>query len=243
MLTSNSTNLPILQNINNEVKALRIDIGLSWNAPHTKRWLGDGSSVLVLAFEPNLISIRTILGQTPQPGWGEHVLRIPSPNIKVDGNTILVSERLIIFPFALGSSHVEEAKLFVTAHDPGTSSLYRPLEFDIEAIQKTKIYRLDSILESLRIDSTYTIEILKIDTQNSDFEVLLGVGEYLKKTTIVVFERPNNKQYQNDFDYFLPADSLLRHYGFYLYKITEQDIAYINSSVDLSTAPLDAIYI
>ena len=50
---------------------------------------------------------------------------------------------------------------------------------------KVKIDRLDNILNSLKIQY---VDILKIDTEGYDFNVIKGLGEYIKNVKYIYFE-------------------------------------------------------
>ena len=50
---------------------------------------------------------------------------------------------------------------------------------------KVKIDRLDNILNSLKI---HYVDILKIDTEGYDFNVIKGLGEYIKNVKYIYFE-------------------------------------------------------
>ena len=58
------------------IKRIKLDIGLSYNAPQSNNWLKHDDDVLVIGFEPNPECINSILSKNIQkqnPSHGEPI--------------------------------------------------------------------------------------------------------------------------------------------------------------------------
>jgi hypothetical protein len=207
-------------------KKIRVDVGLSWNAPYTKRWLDEPNPPFVFCFEPNITNVKMLLGQHPRPGRAQYQLELNGSNIHVHANDMAVNyPNLILFPFALGDVNLDNVSFACTAGDPGCSSLYAPnsgLPFVVDHEIKTNIRTLGSILNKYTFESDVVFEALKIDTQGNDFKVLLGAGNFLDNFAFVQFELPSTHCYDGTINFMPYADALLRSKGFNLIAKTLQ---------------------
>ena len=108
-------------------------------------------------------------------------------------------ERFFLFPFALsflqqGEEEGKTIDFYMTKHDCGTSSLFRPTDtilYEVKKIVKVPIFSLSSFLELFFNkwgDRFPYIEYLKVDAQGSDYNILLGAKEYIKKIAVITAE-------------------------------------------------------
>lgn len=151
-----------------QCKRIKIDVGLSLDAPHALRWLRDDPELFVMAFEPIdecVASIRDIL--------------------KRPENSSL-RKRLLLLQCAL-SDFNGTASMQVT-EDFGTSSLEIPTKFEVTRVFETPVFRLDEILARIDLQAFPRIDYLKTDCQGHDFRVLQGVGKYLERVAIITCE-------------------------------------------------------
>jgi FkbM family methyltransferase len=129
-------------------------------------------------------------------------------------------------PIALGSVAGERA-LYLTK-EPACSSLYKPdpyltsnysaLHCEVE-IGKTQVnvQRLDAWAEE---NGVSVIDHIKIDTQGSELDVLIGAGCLLNKMRSIQVEVEFNPMYLGQ-PVFSDIDKFLRSNGFVLWKLSE----------------------
>jgi len=98
--------------------------------------------------------------------------------------------------FSLGLFRVETTrKLFIT-NDPRASSIYEPNQsviglwrtddaFNLEKIEDIECTTLDLLM---RKSDVYNIDLLKLDTQGSELDILLGAHDYISKVSIIKIE-------------------------------------------------------
>lgn len=149
---------------------IRIDVGLSYDAPMTAEWLRrQPENLLVFCFEPiarNFERAKTSLNAL----------------IRDEG----IKSKAILLPFALGASS-GNADMYVT-QDGGQSSLLQPTKTPSLRKEIVMIERLDSLLKLIDWEKASMVEFMKTDCQGTDIEVLLGAGTYLEKIAIVCTE-------------------------------------------------------
>lgn len=151
-------------------KKVKIDVGLSFNAKQSLRWLEEDSELFVLGFEPVLKSVQSIQD-----------LMSASPS------SLRIPERFLILPIALGSEN-STTSFYVTRGDSGTSSLLKPKHFEVSMVTSTLVLRLDDILDFFPWHKIPRIDFLKTDCQGMDIEVLRGSKRYLGRVAVVTAE-------------------------------------------------------
>jgi hypothetical protein len=98
-------------------KSVKIDIGLSYSAPHSQVWLENDPSILVIGFEPNPESVTSILSKNIQrkSGHGKPI------------EDRFIGKNFFIIPVALSDvKNPSSMKFYKMVNDPGTSSLFEP---------------------------------------------------------------------------------------------------------------------
>lgn len=162
---------------------VKIDVGLSVNAPQSQYWISSDPHLFVLGFEPlntNLNQVRS--GSSP---W--RLKLTPS----------FVGKRIALIRTALFSRHIPEGlAMYVTKADPGCSSLLEPKSFEVDHVEMVPVYSLNDILEFFPFDQIPLIDHLKIDAQGADFEIVKGVSRYLDKIFAITVELETN-EYEN----------------------------------------------
>jgi FkbM family methyltransferase len=154
---------------------VKLDVGLSSNAPQSELWLQNDSETFVFGFEPVLSNLNSL--RSGESDWP----------IKLDPERI--GESISLVPCALGSkSMVGLREIFVTNEDSGRSSLLHPVKFSISRQEVVSVFTLASFLELFPFDRISSIDHLKIDVQGSDFEVLKGTSRFLRKISVVTVE-------------------------------------------------------
>ena len=157
------------------VRIVKLDVGLSVNAPQSELWLQNNSETLVFGFEPvssNLAALKA--GNSTWP-------------IKL--NPERIGDTMIIIPCALGSRLMSGLhEIHITAGDSGRSSLLRPVNFSVIRKEKIEVFLLSDFLELFPFHLISSIDHLKIDVQGLDFEVLRGTNKFLRNISAVTVE-------------------------------------------------------
>lgn len=170
---------------------IKIDIGLSYSAPHSKLWLDKDPNLLVIGFEPNPDSVDSITGKNIIP-WH------PGHGVPLDLHYI--NDRFFLVPVALSNVESETTMDFYkTQQDVGTSSLYRPTDANIGPIKdviKVPVLSLKMFFDNFPWNKYEYIEYIKIDAQGSDYNILLGAGEYLKDRVVYITAEPESASYE-----------------------------------------------
>jgi FkbM family methyltransferase len=173
--------------IPNWAERVKLDVGTSCNAPFTEHWTNQEDNCFVIAFEPNPFNIEDIRSEAGKmwPIW------LKSEKI---------GEVCHIFECAL-SNEPGQAEFYCAAQDGGTSSLYRPKNIiDIKKVISVEKTTLSQFFDSFDWQRFPYIEHLKIDAQSSDYEILLGAGDYLDRIVYIDIETHTNGQYFHDED-------------------------------------------
>ena len=164
--------------IKDNIKNIKLDIGLSYNAPMSQIWLNKEPNVFVFGFEPNIESVSNI-----------------SSNYDYD------KERFLILPFALQNVN-EPCKMsyYKTKIDPGTSSLFKPTDprlGDYTVEQNISVYSLKHFFDLFPWDRFEYIDYIKIDAQGSDFDIIKSAGNYLTEKVVYITAEPEFNQYED----------------------------------------------
>ena len=152
----------------NGIERIKIDVGLSLDAPHSISWLQNDPNLLVIGFEPVKECIESVQALLQQEDMQN------------------VRDRFVLIQCAL-SDHNGEAPFFVT-EDFGTSSLESPLGFASRRIEAVQVFRLDDIAEALDFGTITRVDYLKTDCQGHDLRVLEGASKLLERTAVVTCE-------------------------------------------------------
>ena len=148
--------------IPNQFKQLKIDVGLSENAPQSQMWLEHDEDLFVIGFEPVLDNINNI--------------RSENSNWPIKLKQEYIDTRLLIIPVALGNPIIPtSAEFYVTEDDPGCSSLLQPSFFKVKKKIKVDLFKLDDFLPFIPLENySFGITHLKIDSQGYELEILKG---------------------------------------------------------------------
>lgn len=180
-------------------KMVVVDVGCRWG--FAEDFLPELDRFLIYGFDPDPQECERLNGQ------------YSSPAIRA-------------VPIALGSV-ASERTLYLTK-EPACSSLYKPdpyLTSNYSALHcqvemgktQVNVQRLDVWAEE---NSVSAIDHIKIDTQGSELEVLIGAGSLLNKIRSIQVEVEFNPTYL-DQPVFSDVDKFLRSNGFVLWKLSE----------------------
>jgi FkbM family methyltransferase len=163
-------------------KRIKIDIGLSENAPQTRVWLENQSDLIVFGFEPVKDNFKKILRGTSK--WTNKL------------NPANIGKRVYIINCALGNVEAPlKKKIYVTTKDKGCSSIYRPKYPKILKTEDVDVFSLDNFTELLPLDDFEFIEHIKTDCEGKDFDVVKSIGKYLHKVVFITSEMTDNRHH------------------------------------------------
>lgn len=168
------------------VKFIRIDVGLSDDASHTVECLLDNDDRMILGVEPHPENIKGLYFGTPK----FYSVSLKECFVRKGYNFKKIPElqkKFVVIRGAAGSSMTLVNRKFYSAYpDKGNSSLY-----NIQSIKSTgnvvdKEFEVTEFPLSLLFDAIDSagfsfVESLKIDTEGHELEVLKGASEHLHK--------------------------------------------------------------
>lgn len=222
---------PILKNnkiyIDSKFEKVKIDIGLSISAPNSELWLQNESNLMVIGFEPSSICFDsfTTHNQSTRTQYPQYVCISPEK----------INQSFFPIKCALSYGEPRYQKFYNTADSKedknllGCSSLYEPSYFPILTTEEVPVISLSHVFDLFPWDKIFYIDQLKVDTQGSDFDILVGAGDYLNKIVYLTLENSTHDQYKKEDDYH-KFDSYLANYNFT--KISEEGInsTYLNNN-------------
>jgi FkbM family methyltransferase len=182
--------------ISSTIKHIKIDIGLSFNAPYSLKWLNNQSDLLVFGFEPNPISLSFLLDSNTRRynryrGW----MNFDNPYL---------NKNFFIIPAALSNNETPQTLNFYDiSGDEGCSSLFKPNEdffkrsgYTINKIISVPVFNLSDFFKLLP-DSIKYIEHIKIDAQGSDFNIIKGGANFIREKVVWLTIEADGWQYEN----------------------------------------------
>ena len=165
--------------IPDKFKHIKIDVGLSHKAPHTREWLSQENDLLVFGFEPRKDCV-DILNKD-----------------NIDG--------AIVIPCALFNLNEPTEMIFNVTKNPynddgGASSLFDPKsEWKDKLIIKEQIqvpvFSLKMFLDLIPWSKIQYIDYIKIDAQGADLDILMNIEDYLKEKIVYVTAEPDGHCY------------------------------------------------
>ena len=202
------------------IKHIKLDIGLSYNAPMSQYWLThENDDLLVFGFEPNPASIASIL----QGAIKQHILHGDPLETK------FIGKNFFLIPCALGLSNSSSIKFFVTKEDCGCSSLYLPKYFEIERTIEVLIFTFSNFFDLFPFDTHPVIDYIKIDAQGADLDIAKSAGNYLAERVIFITLEAENLQYQNTVNSYRDIDTYMKSIGFIQHTTSDtSDPTYFN---------------
>jgi FkbM family methyltransferase len=106
----------------------------------------------------------------------------------------------------VGESNDDIIKFYPFNNDGQSSSRYKPTQLlkdtwvgldTLETPKEIRTYRLDSILESIKLDEgRYSNAKLVIDVQGGEYQVLIGTGQYIDKFNFIEVEVSKEEIYE-----------------------------------------------
>ena len=196
---------------------VKLDIGLSYNAPQSQSWLShEDAGLMVFGFEPNPDSIACIMNKNNKKQHHSHGDCLQYKYID--------EGRFVIQKCALSSvSEPTTMKFYVSTQDCGTSSLYQNDEIYLGKIKEVidvPVYSLKMFFDGFPWDRVEYIDYIKIDAQGSDLNILKSAGSYLRERVVYVTAEGDGHHYigagecstQNIIEYMTSQDFVqIRH--------------------------------
>jgi len=186
-----------LNEIPENIKRIKLDIGLSYNAPHSQDWLehDKNNELFVFGFEPNPECVEIIKNGNIQKRHPTHGKSIEDRYLQ---------NNFCLIPVALGNvnniTEVTHMDFYQMSNDCGTSSLNIPNDQSlgpIKTVSKVPVYSLKEFFDLFDWNRFPYIEYIKIDAQGSDLDILHSAGDYLKDRVVYITAEPESKQYSN----------------------------------------------
>jgi len=189
------------------VKRVKIDVGLSVNAPQACIWLDEDPELFVIGVEPSRSNLMGLL--KPESSW--------QPKL----NPVLLDERIIILPYAISSlpnfSSVafHEIESLPGISNCGMSSLKRLVDPTlIRRISRVQTLQLATIISSIFMDTHYFIDHVKTDCQGADYNVLVSAQDLLKRVVFYTFELDCSTAYVGSENRFQDYHQVLSAFNF-----------------------------
>lgn len=204
-----------------DLRVLKVDVGLSSNAPQSSKWLTLGDPCeLIIGFEPSPKNVRAINAGTSKF------------DDKLDPSEI--QKRLFVLEAALGERN-EIVNFYETSGDSGCSSLLPPIIFDVDQNYSVKCFCLDDVWKMLRVGEFTVVSHLKTDCQGTDLQVLNGARQVLRQVLFVTSEA-ENRQYEGSHNGKLALFLFMSSQGFlFLPKGLRKVLSWILDSVEITT--------
>jgi FkbM family methyltransferase len=157
------------------VNSIKVDVGLSGNAPQSKVWIDANPNTLVFGFEPLSINIKMI-----SEGTSTWPIRL---------NPRDIGRKIFILPVALSSKSLNyKLKMKIADQDSGCSSLLDSANLSQSTWEYVPVFKLDDFIDYIDFTRIKFIEFVKIDAQGMDFEIICGTRKHLKKICFITAE-------------------------------------------------------
>lgn len=175
-------------------ESIRIDIGLSHNAPNSALWTKTSPSTFVIGVEANRFNVARLLR------WGTWSRNDPKNPVRRHKPRNLQ----ILFCALDDVASPCFSDFYHMGGDPGTSSLLKPTNvlsddfgYSLQVVSKVPTLRLSSLMALLPWDRIPTVEVCKIDTQGKDLAILKSADEFLQRILVLEIEMDTYGQYES----------------------------------------------
>lgn len=199
------------------IKRIKLDIGLSYNAPHSQIWFENNpeNDLYIFGFDPNPDSYETIKNK--------NIILRNKGHSKPLENKYINDNCFQLVPIALSNNEIETSMDFYKmTNDCGTSSLYKPNNNNylgpIKEIIKVPVFSLKHFFDLFDWNRFPIIEYLKIDAQGSDFDIIKGAGDYIKNIVYITAEAESTDYYNCNHNTADNMKNYLESYDFIMIK-------------------------
>lgn len=174
-----------------KIVRVKIDVGLSFDAVQSFRWLAEDPDLAVIGFDPLEQNISEVRKRSIERGYSDRFIAL----------RLALGETAGMFPF------------FVTEDDAGSSSLFRPKVFGVQREEEVPVVTLASVMSFVNLEDFPRIDFLKTDCQGADISVLIGAGDFLSSVAIITCET-ETKGYEGTKNSERAIEKLLHDRGF-----------------------------
>jgi O-methyltransferase len=206
-----------------EVKHIKLDVGLSYGANMSQEWLTHEKDLVVFGFEPNPEAVRLLRSEHNPKQHPAHA-DVIEPRF--------IDTQFFILPIALGATKEADKDFYITTLDQGCSSFYKPsgVLFDVSNVIKVPVFPLKDFLDHFPWDQFPYIEYLKIDAQGSDLDIIRGIDPYLDRFVFITTEATVGNLYLNVKDNEVSkVDAYMMEKGFFrVIHPMASDATYLN---------------
>jgi len=205
--------------IPDEIKHVKLDIGLSYSAPMSQYWLSHETDLIVFGFEPNPESVQAVLsGPTKRdPSHGDPL------ELKY------VGKGFHLIPCALGLSKEPWIKFYITSISCGCCSIFEPSILEVADIIEVPIFSLSDFFDLFPFETHPIIEYIKVDAQGADLDIIKSAGSYLSRSVLFVTLEAENTHYKNTINSGIEIESYMSSIGFSRFQSQDtQDPTYVN---------------
>lgn len=172
--------------IPNNIKHIKIDVGLGEYNINSVNWLKYEKDLFVIMFDPN--------------GMNTNPVTRAIHKIEQD-DTMNESNMVHVIPVALANlEQPTNLTFYKMQKDTGTSSLFQPIDRNLGPIQTTEIvpaYSLKHFFDIFPWHRFDYIEYIKIDAQGADLDIIKSAGSYLSEKVVFITAEPESNQYMN----------------------------------------------
>lgn len=196
LLLDSNGYLSIADNIN----GIRIDVGLSYSAPNSALWLLSNNDIMVYGFEPDIRSINE-LKEGNRRFQNQPYIKIEDESVMLyDKKLLNYNGRFKLLEFGLSNVSGLENREFYYTSEGGCSSLFKPttvLPYKTVNIGTVPILPLSHFFSYIPWHRFPFIELVKIDAQGSDYDILLGMEEYINRIALIYVENSTFGEYES----------------------------------------------
>ena len=214
------------------MKSIKVDIGLSFDAPHSQNWLDQDDGVLVIGFEPNPIWVKWITSPEEKRDRTFKDYHTLTKQIQHE----YVGKRFFVIPVALCDvESPSQMTLYIPNASDGCGSLLKDKQLGgTRESFNVQVFSLSDFFDLLPLDSV--IDYLKIDVQGLDINVLKSAKNYLSDRVVYVTAEPEVHQYHGA-ENNTPASIIeyMTSIGFiYLNHPNTRDPTFLNKKFEVS---------
>jgi len=192
-------------NISEDIKQIKIDVGLAGEAPNAAIWLSETPDRFVIGIEPipyhwkMINNYETSNSLRPYPE-NFKILQLEEGVVKFNKEVICtIGDRFHKLECAIDNVKEECFKKFYmmdrTGGASGSSSLLKPTTAHphyVEEELQVRVTSLEAILDSVDWERFPYIEQIKTDCEGNDFSVVKSIGKYLDRIVFITSEMTDN---------------------------------------------------
>jgi len=200
------------------IKRIKIDVGLAGDAPNSALWLSDDTETFVIGIEPLDYHWKHIekLGSPDNnedlehPNW--KILQLSNNSVQQKRNKICsIDDRFAPLKLAISNVDSPTSQTFYlnSIGNTGSSSLVHPSKriVSFEKEITVDVCSLEYILNLIPWDRFDYIEHIKTDCEGLDFEVVKSIGKFLHKIVFITSELDSfNPKGNSDFIDFMKSN-------------------------------------